>query len=357
MNTPLRKAIIIGTAVLSGVILCTTTWFLLYELKASEDSLPPAPIQTNVETPETNTQQTNPPTFEEKVALGAKAYYNAAIPESKRNDPSTQQKLDLFDSPEFHKYTQENIAHGPSYDRWFDLLESQGQSPDREVFQKLFHKIFPTGTPEDYEPNMRLAIAKLFIEAEPIDFTDPIAAHRQRTKIYYEFMKQDTQHFAWLAGQFDSDWMGVLQKQSNPALSWLTDIQQNAATIVANAQEAKSTPTKKQFSNKSWDMSSIVETNTPTENTTAPSRDSDYAKGGDIPHLEPPSTDETIPPVPSRTQLETTLKQQFSADRFNLAMDILDQYGNEEGLRRLRQSDPDFAKQIDQYRREKEIPK
>ena len=50
------------------------------------------------------------------------------------------------------------------------------------------------------------------------------------------------------------------------------------------------------------------------------------------------------PELPSAEDFETTLRQEFSSQRLNAAMQILNRYGPEEGLRRLKESDPEIAK-------------
>ncbi|MCY4569435.1 MAG: hypothetical protein OXD49_14145 [Candidatus Poribacteria bacterium] len=53
------------------------------------------------------------------------------------------------------------------------------------------------------------------------------------------------------------------------------------------------------------------------------------------------------PELPNRKNLETKLRTQFLPDRFNRAMKTLNQYGPQEGLRRLKSSDPEVAKQVE----------
>ena len=43
----------------------------------------------------------------------------------------------------------------------------------------------------------------------------------------------------------------------------------------------------------------------------------------------------------------TELREQFSPERLNTAMKLLNRYGPKEGLRRLKESDPEFAKQVE----------
>ena len=49
--------------------------------------------------------------------------------------------------------------------------------------------------------------------------------------------------------------------------------------------------------------------------------------------------------------IEAELSQGLSPDRFNNAQQLIDQYGTEEGLRRLRESDPEAARQFERERR------
>ena len=59
-------------------------------------------------------------------------------------------------------------------------------------------------------------------------------------------------------------------------------------------------------------------------------------------HVDSPSTTESI---------ETQRSDRLSPERFNKAQQLIDQYGTEEGLRRLRESDPDAARQFERERR------
>ena len=56
------------------------------------------------------------------------------------------------------------------------------------------------------------------------------------------------------------------------------------------------------------------------------------------------------PALPTEAEFEASLKERFSQDRFDRAMDTLDRYGPEEGLRRLREDDPEVARQVERQR-------
>ena len=78
-----------------------------------------------------------------------------------------------------------------------------------------------------------------------------------------------------------------------------------------------------------------------------------------------PVMDESKPPVPpahvhhgekhteeppTAESIEAQLKERLSPSRFSKAQQLIDQYGAEEGLRRLRESDPDAARQFERHR-------
>ena len=48
-------------------------------------------------------------------------------------------------------------------------------------------------------------------------------------------------------------------------------------------------------------------------------------------------------------QIETDFREQFSRDRFHRAMQTLNRYGLEEGLRRLSDEDPQLAEQLEKH--------
>ena len=79
------------------------------------------------------------------------------------------------------------------------------------------------------------------------------------------------------------------------------------------------------------------------------------------PAISKPETDTVVAPgltdvpkapiaLPTVKGLEASLKEQFSSERFGRAMDTLEQYGPEEGLRHLKENDPEIAKQIERHR-------
>ena len=373
-----RKIVLMCSAVLLGIAVCMSFWLFLKEHK-TRNFLTSNKLKTeriNTGQPKKNTDENQGDeqlTFEqltleeraERIAQRAKSSYISTLSEEELARPDTQKWIDVYDSPEFLEFMKETMVNG-SYSRrkFWDVLESQGVPVDRGVFAAVFRKVFPTGEPEDYEPEMRLEMAKLFLAAEPVDLTDPIAVDRQRLEVYSKFMRQGDKNFAWLAGRFDADWDGAIMGDivNNPAFVWITDVQRKAASIVAAAEEAGGDTPDTQASAPPWDLSSVMESppvfpdemegNRPSMNT--PSTDA-----LDPTAIPNPETDAAATPAPGLTNvpnlptvegLEASLKGQFSSERFERALNTLERYGPEEGLRRLRENDPEVAKQVERHR-------
>ena len=221
---------------------------------------------------------------------------------------------------------------------------------------------------DDYEPIVRHRIAKSFLAAEPVDMTDPEAAILLRATVLNELNDAEGSGFRWFLERFGDDWREVFRvhegMENNPAVIWMTDIQQNAASIVAAAEQARVDALE--ASAPSWDMSSVMES--PPVSSDITTEESPSVSRPAIDALEPSATlkretDAAITPVPELTDapeaptdlptvegLEASLKEQFSSERFERAMSTLERYGSEEGLRRLRESDPEVAKQVEKAR-------
>lgn len=373
-----KKVVLMCSVVLIGIAVCILVWFFLRQHKAQVlqgNSTPIAHNNKGVAKSRNTLQPSQNPdgnrgeallSFEESVARGAKSNFMSLYSEDELATPDMQKFLKAMDSPEVIEWMKDMMENGPNYRKFWDVLESQGIPVDREVFAKLFHKVFPDSEPEDYEPKMRLEMAKLFLAAEPVDLTNSIAANNQRVEVYSKFMRQTDKNFAWLAGFFDADWDGVHRTTSNPALKWVTDVQQNAASIVAAAEGAGGEHSDEiGTSAPSWDMSSVSESSSISRSETEVPATVDTLENTQMTDTEimaeiekslPPQPPDISTASPRDTQqvipasLENSLRSQFSKERFDRAIDTLDRYGEEEGLRRLRENDPEVAKQVERHR-------
>ena len=369
-NTLIRKVILVGSALLIGIGICVSVWFFLTRSKGRPLQVQNAPASPNKEIPTEKGRKFPHPsqnldenpeeaslTKEQRIARHAKSFTMSMYGEDQLATPEMQKKLEIMDSPEYHE-----MLKTLSTRNFADFWESKGFPVPRGVDRQIFSRKYP-GKPEDYESEMRIEVAKLFLAAEPVDLADPVAAAMQRVEVYNELDTDDWMS-TWYAARFEEDWDGIFlwmraDMKNNPALVWMSDVQRNAASIVANAEVSGVLGTRQSEAASVWTM-----TDTPDSSLDrAPSNKIEVPTMSDteiVAEIEKSLTSQPRevlpderPDTPSEIQsnLETTLKSRFSSERFERAMSTLEQYGPEEGLRRLRENDPEVAKQIENSRR------
>ena len=110
----------------------------------------------------------------------------------------------------------------------------------------------------------------------------------------------------------------------------------------------------------------VSEGGSPLDTDTAPVRTDIPISPSDLPGMVEPTpsrpselrieTANKTPTPLTAESIETQLKEQLSPEHFSKAKQFFDQYGSEEGLRRLRESDPEAARQFERERRPKSVP-
>ena len=379
-----KKFFYVGSVLLIGIAICVSVWLLLREQKVrgiQGQRLPIAARQyKEVPTENRNVppQGQNPDKVPIPIKDIARRFKNnlmARHSEEQLANPDIQKRLAIMDSPEFLEFMKDTSATGPNLRKWNDFWESQGVSVKRE-YPEIFRHYFPTGEPEDYDPDMRLKIAEMFFATEPVDLADPRAAASQRREVIGQLIEEGGADVAWYLGRFGDEWDGPIlfdqeNTHRNAATEWVKDVQRNAASIVAAAEKVGGEVPESQASASSWDMSSVMESPSTSHSGTEGASTSDTSAGVAMPESEieaviekslTPQTSNTPtnqrPDTPGEIQsnLEVTLKSQFSSDRFDRAMDTLKQYGPEEGLRRLRENDPEIAAQVERQRKKEDSP-
>ena len=377
----IRKVMVVGLALLMGIAVCVSVWFFLSEHKArelQEQSRPPRPNNKIAadnppprqpsQTPAGNADE-EPLTRKERAFQQAKSYFMSSLSEARLATPFARKMLEAMDSPEYFAL----LERGFTERQWNDFMESKGV-PVIRGHSGLFRKVLPIVELTDYEPVVRRKLAELFVAAEPVDLTTPVAAALQRAQVLGELAETDKASLAWFLENFGEDWdvaiLGGEGMESNSAVIWMDNVQRNAASIVAAAETAGVNALETQGSVPSWDLSSVMESTSVSHNETevpttldtserAPMTDAEIEAA--IEKLLPPQPPDILtnqrpdPPGQIPSNLETTLKAQFSSERFEWAMSTLEQYGPEEGLRRLRESDPEVAQQVQNHRNSVEV--
>ena len=367
-----RKVMIVGLAMLIGGAVCVSVWLFFREYKGRELQGQNSKIAAYNQTPLQSSQESagnieeDPLTRGERVTQQASSMFTSSLSEEQLATPFAQKMLNAMNSPEYLALLESDFTE----QEWNNFLESQGVEVIRG-HSGLFQKFVPNMELGDYEPVVRQKFAELFIAAEPVNPTDPAVAADQRSSVFLELGKELTQTdmatAAWFMETFGEDregafrWEGV---ENNPAFIWMTDVQRNAARIVEAAEAAGGDVRESQGAVPSWDMSSVMEnpsashseTEVPaTPDTSGSVLMTDAEIEAEIEKSLASQPREVLPderpdtPGEIQSNLEITLKAQFSSERFEQAMSTLDQYGPEEGLRRLRENDPEVAKQIERH--------
>ena len=368
-----RKVMVVGIALLIGVAVCVSVWLFLREHKGRELQGQNNEIAAYNQKALQSSQKSagnpdeEPLNIKERVKQQASSMFMSRLSEEQLATPFAQKMLNVMNSPEYLDLMESDFT----IRQWNDFLESQGVPVTRE-HPGLFRKVVPHMELADYEPVIRRKLAELFINAEPVDLTDPVAAAQQRGRVYLELAAADMANMAWFVEKFGEDRDGLFRSkgvEGNPAFIWLSDVQHNAASIVASAEAAGVDTPETQASAPSWDMSSVMESPSASYSETDVPTTADTS--GSVPMIDaeikaeiekslrpqPPDIPTHQRPEPSseiQSNLETTLKSQFSSERFERAMSTLERYGPEEGLHRLRENDPEVAKQIEQHRKREE---
>ena len=195
-----------------------------------------------------------------------------------------------------------------------------------------FH--FPMGTPADYEPEMREKFKALILENGGYD-RDVLA----------RFLS-DERTSAWQKSYFTAH-IKLNDPGSNPAIDWIKAVRNevtNPTQVPVPTTVDPQTPIPTDF------------TATPA-NTLPDIQPLDDLLIHQVNHTpivpERPKTDshQLLNPEPPKLltakDFENALRQRFSSDRLTQAWDTLNRHGPQEGLRRLKQSDPDIATHVE----------
>ena len=273
-----------------------------------------------------------------------------------KDDTSRLQAMEkALASPAYLEYLRKQDAVFPGFNLvlWWDFLESQGvPSSGRQLQEENFREHFPTGDYADYEPMMRQRIAELFLDTVPPEDPTDRRAVRQYTLAVMDLFQDDWGNKIWMRGYFNG---------YDGHVAWADTIRQNAESIVAEGPSAVT------------DVPSLltdpaVTTETSLTDVAEEPQDAQPAQRNEntlfeeaaqpsqnLPDVEGKLTELfTVPELPTEVSLEKALRHHVSPERFNRAIDILNRYGPQEGIRRLKEADPGAAAQIERYLQRKQ---
>ena len=255
-------------------------------------------------------------------------------------------------SPAYEAYTRKQAERlGFNVVLWWEFLEAAGITHNGRILQAAaFEKHFPDGgSYADYEPMMELEVAEMFLE-------DP----SQSVMDVLQRFNATQSNRVWRFGYFNG-YEGEYE--------WGQRIQRDAVDIVVNGirqhdtfegSPSPSVPESLATEGFSTDVGAAVR---PPDPSGIPAEMPSFAESETLPEsFEALETqffqglEADVPAFPTDARLETQLRERFSPDRFSTATQTLRRYGPEEGLRRLKASDPEVATHIERFLRREDTP-
>ena len=236
-----------------------------------------------------------------------------------------------------------------------DSLVSQGMTEYADLdlspsaveqhFQGVFQKHYPGKDPKDLDPEMR----QRFIET-----IEKYGVERGRMKFVL------TREVAlWGTGRFN-----LFEQGGETISTWMNSIDVDDFRDRDIEEVPVSTPPSQQedtFSDTfpldapAAEMEQVSSDHTLQEAWEEPTRPDTEKRGLATPTGEQEKVVTGVSPkppaLPTDAEFETTLKERFSSERFERAMSTLERYGPEEGLRRLKENDPEIAEQVERRRK------
>ena len=265
---------------------------------------------------------------------------------------SVQERLKAaMDSPAYAEYTRKQAERlGFNIVLWWEFLEAAGITHNGRILQaEAFEKHFPDGGDyADYKPMMELKVAEMFLE-------DP----SQSVMDVLQRFNATRSNRVWRFGYFNG-YEGEYE--------WGQRIQRDAVDIVVNSirhhdpfegAPSSSVPESLATEGFSTDVGEAVRppegapSDTPAE-IPAFTEIETLPESFEAQFFQALETE--IPAFPTDAGLETQLRERFSSQRFDTATQTLHRYGPEEGLRRLKVSDPEVATHIERFLRREDTP-
>ena len=344
-----------------------------------------------------------PELTEDETSRRAKsiAFTKSLFSEAQLANPEVRQFYELLVSEEFLAFT----ATPRTLEERFEFLADRGADLPRNLNMLLFRESFPTGEPADFEPEMRQKLLNMLQEAgiggpeevpaeilamranrdlmteltpvaalleeygqeeglRQLYASDPALArgvewglqqeraHKKKRAVIRAFWDEE-RHFHWKMGYFKGQFAG-----EEGSSAWVDEVLASlspaapAVPMFVEPTEVASPPKNEgQVETGVPDIST-----TPREKQHLPHSDSPIVREGETQSTSPAAAPEQgkhlmsstpTTSLPADADFETVLRERFSPARLNRAVETLNRYGPEEGVRRLKASDPELAVQVE----------
>ena len=244
------------------------------------------------------------------------------------SNPDTKRMLEIIESSEYAEF----ITTKPTIRETDEFWAKHGFIQDPDRFIKAFRAEFPTGNPEDFEPEMRAKFAELFRDADMEN--NAITEISSRFPAFFD----NPRNHAWIQGYFDrdgnfGDWGENILLNLNDNLPQEGNIKESALIENPSANGIDRLPNVNSAENSDA---------RPVEKTR--SDNGDDSRGLD--NRRDISTSIRRERA-SSDSIETIIEEydpgRFSRDPLDGDMDTLNRYGSQEDIDKRQESDPDLA--------------
>ncbi len=284
-------------------------------------------------------------TFEERAERSKEVTLEAArIFRGTESDPVIDGLQKAMETPEYREYLRkQRETFGVNLSLWWDFLESQGLGSGRILQERYFKEYFPGGRDASYyEPDMRRKIAELALK---YPFKDAAG-------LLKDFW-QDRANYIWNRQYFNGH-VGDY--------AWAESIQQNAASVLEELSAVEAKPaasanaTSEPRSPDAAEENSGAQASPGGEGSQTVSFEQSRLSGDE---QEPERIETGFPEGSNRlsvsdvekaltdADVEKSLTERFSQQRLTRVLTTLRQYGPQEGLRRLKELDPEIVPHVE----------
>ena len=345
------------------MIICTIVtlglglWILIFKTKDNTTRGTAFVQQKSVETV-SKPKDTPSTTPKDKASQPADVRGNVAgldalekiIPSEMRDHPATQQMMRVLNSDSFQDQVKKQGPLTPQ--EYIDLMVAHGVTgfADLDVEkilaegQQLFENAYKATNPDKAPSEEDEAMAKRFGEV----------LKEYGLKKGLKKLTTDQENVIWINARFKGGesafnewWADVVTAYESNDSAWTdSELPQGEFFDISSDETALDIPFAEN-ENVPLDRASTAF----GEDSAIPDTDD---RGVTPPVVEPEKVVTQVSPqppaLPTEEDIETTLRGRFSSERFERAMNTLERYGPEEGLRRLREDDPEVARQMEQQR-------
>ena len=279
---------------------------------------------------------------------------NRFLTPEQREDPTFQKMMKVMESDSFQKQMQERDLRTPQ--EFIDLMAAHGLTEFAEIdYDKVMADAYavaiqeyeaanPGKAPKDEDEAMAKRIGEILTTADPVDRIMEIT--------------QDPEIGLWIAARFKGDQAALSE--------WLMPVLKGS--VAAGSASSSPAPTDFEFpdgflsdspADAPVEQTPVTEPEPPLSDPVPASVGEEFAipdtenRSIPTPTVEPKKGLTELPSEPPAVpteEFETALRERFSPERFERAMSTLKRYGSAEGLRRLRDADPEIAAQLEQHR-------